>query len=564
MACDCSEKKPGKGLRSFWQGCGESKLIMIKRIFIQNYKIFDQFDLELNSDLNIVVGDNEAGKSTVLEAINIALTKRLNGRLIEYEITPYLFNSECVDEYLKSLKDGKPVHLPEIIIELYLDAAPGLESLRGRMNSKKEDCIGIKIEIVFDEDYKEEYENLIKNVSEIKLIPAEYYKVQWYSFANNAITLRSLPLRLSYIDATTIRLQSGTDFYLQDIIKNDLNAKERVGLNVAYRNLKETFSQQESIKGINDKLTSKKGAITDKELSIAIDISQKSNWETNLVPHLDDLPFQLIGKGEQNALKIMLALERKAGESHIILIEEPENHLSFSSMNTLVSKIREKCEGKQIIITTHSAYVLNKLGLEHLILLHFNGNTKKTETTTLKNLPDDTQKYFKILSGYDTLRLVLAKKAILVEGPSDELIVQKAYLKKYKKLPIEAGLDVINVRGLSFCRFLDIAKELKKDVVVVTDNDGDYENKVDKKYESYKKLSNIAICRSDNNSSPTLEPQIVECNKLEILNKILGKSFQDKKTMSDYMKTSKTECALKIFETQENITFPQYVEDAIK
>jgi len=537
---------------------------MIKRIFIQNYKIFDQFDLELNSDLNIVVGDNEAGKSTVLEAINIALTKRLNGRLIEYEITPYLFNSECVDEYLKSLKDGKPVHLPEIIIELYLDAAPGLESLRGRMNSKKEDCIGIKIEIVFDEDYKEEYENLIKNVSEIKLIPAEYYKVQWYSFANNAITLRSLPLRLSYIDATTIRLQSGTDFYLQDIIKNDLNAKERVGLNVAYRNLKETFSQQESIKGINDKLTSKKGAITDKELSIAIDISQKSNWETNLVPHLDDLPFQLIGKGEQNALKIMLALERKAGESHIILIEEPENHLSFSSMNTLVSKIREKCEGKQIIITTHSAYVLNKLGLEHLILLHFNGNTKKTETTTLKNLPDDTQKYFKILSGYDTLRLVLAKKAILVEGPSDELIVQKAYLKKYKKLPIEAGLDVINVRGLSFCRFLDIAKELKKDVVVVTDNDGDYENKVDKKYESYKKLSNIAICRSDNNSSPTLEPQIVECNKLEILNKILGKSFQDKKTMSDYMKTSKTECALKIFETQENITFPQYVEDAIK
>jgi len=147
---------------------------MIKRIFIQNYKIFDQFDLELNSDLNIVVGDNEAGKSTVLEAINIALTKRLNGRLIEYEITPYLFNSECVDEYLKSLKDGKPVHLPEIIIELYLDAAPGLESLRGRMNSKKEDCIGIKIEIVFDEDYKEEYENLIKNVSEIKLIPAEY------------------------------------------------------------------------------------------------------------------------------------------------------------------------------------------------------------------------------------------------------------------------------------------------------------------------------------------------------------------------------------------------------
>ena len=42
---------------------------MIKKIFIQNYKIFEQFDLELNSDLNIIVGDNEVGKSTILEEL---------------------------------------------------------------------------------------------------------------------------------------------------------------------------------------------------------------------------------------------------------------------------------------------------------------------------------------------------------------------------------------------------------------------------------------------------------------------------------------------------------------
>lgn len=534
---------------------------MIKKIHIKNYKMFDHFNLELNNALNIIVGNNEVGKSTILEAINLALTKRLNGRFVEYELTPYLFNKKCVEEYLKTVKEGKPIQLPEIIIEIYFDDNPNLEALRGSMNSKKEDCIGIKIEIVFDEDYREEYENLIKNpANEIRLIPAEYYKVNWYSFANKLITLRSLrslPVRLSYIDATTILLQSGTDYYLQDIIRNDLNAKERVELNIAYRNLKEVFSQQEAIKGINDKLTDKKGAITDKDLSISIDISQKSNWETDLVPHLDDLPFQLIGKGEQNALKIMLALERKAGESDIILIEEPENHLSFSSMNILVSKIKDKCEGKQIIITTHSAYVLNKLGLEHLILLHDN------ETTTLKNLPDDTQNYFKKLSGYDTLRLVLAKKAILVEGPSDELIVQKAHLQKHKKLPIEIGIDVINVRGLSFSRFLDIAKELKKDVVVVTDNDGDFAGKVDEKYKDYQSFSFIKICRSENNSAPTLEPQLVECNGLNPLNNLFGTLYEDKESLKKYMENNKTDCALKIFETDGDIIFPKYVEEAI-
>ncbi len=536
---------------------------MIKKIYIQNYKIFDTFQMEMNSDLNIIVGDNEVGKSTILEAINLALTKRLNGKTIEYEITPYIFNKKCVDEYIESLRNGKPAPLPEIIIELYFNDNSDLETLRGSMNSSREDSIGIKIEIVFDEDYKEEYKNLISDPSKVRLIPAEYYKVQWYSFANNAITIRSLPIRLSYIDATTIRLQSGADYYLQDILKTDLDSKERVELNIAYRKLKELFSQEDSIREINDKLKTKKGAITNKNLSISIDISQRSNWETNLVPHLDDLPFQLIGKGEQNALKIMLALERKAVESNIVLIEEPENHLSFSSMNILISKIIDKCEGKQIIVATHSSYVLNKLGLEHLILLHYDEDSKKIEQAKLKKLPSDTQDYFKKLSGYDTLRVVLSKKAILVEGPSDELIVQKSYLQKHKHLPIRKGIDVINVRGISFSRFLDIAKELKKDVTVITDNDGDHK-KVDEKYKDYMSFPNIKINRSNNDKLPTLEPQIVNCNYLETLNKVLKKTFSDKEEIKDYMVNNKTECALKIFETEEQVVFPDYIENAIK
>lgn len=531
---------------------------MIKKIFIRNYKTFDQFDLELNSELNIIVGDNEVGKSTILETINLALTKKLNGRPIEYELTPYLFNNKCVENYIEALKKGEKATLPEIIIELYLEDKTEFAHMRGTMNSKREDCPGIKIEIVFDEDYQEEYENLIKTPDKINLIPSEFYKIQWYSFANNAITSRGLPIQLSYIDATTIRLQSGTDYYLQDIIKSDLDPKERVGLNLAYRNLKEVFSQEESIKGINDKLTSKKGAITDKDLSISIDISQKSNWETNLVPHLNNLPFQLIGKGEQNALKIMLALERKANDSNIILVEEPENHLSFSSMNILISKIKEKCAKKQIVITTHNTYVLNKLGLENLILLHNN------KTTTLKKLPTDTQDYFEKLSGYDTLRIVLAKKAILVEGPSDELIVQKAYLKKHTKIPIDDGIDIINVRGLSFPRFLDIAKELDKTITVVTDNDGDYKNNIEERYKPYESYKNFTICSSDDNEAPTLEPQFVKCNDLDILKKILEKEFVDKDAAIKYMENNKTEWALKVFKTNEAITFPKYIEDAIK
>src|SRR5690606_38104463 len=111
-------------------------------------------------------------------------------------------------------------------------------------------------------------------------------------------------------------------------------------------------------------------------------------------------------------------------------------------------------------------------------------------------LKPETKSFFSHLSGYDTLRLILCKKAILVEGDSDELVVQKAYMNvNGGKLPIESGIDVISV-GTAFLRFLEIAEKLNKPVAVVTDNDGDIPA-VELKYENYlgvKAKPNISIC----------------------------------------------------------------------
>lgn len=529
---------------------------MIKSIHIKNFKIFRSFSVVINDDMNILVGDNEAGKSTILEAIALALTKRIGGRQIEFELSPYVFNKECAAEFLAAVKEGENPELPKILVELYLrEDLPELQFLRGNNNSNKLDTVGVKIEVVFNSEYTEEYVKLLEDDTEMKVIPAEYYKVNWYSFANNAVTARSLPISVFYIDATTIRLHSGADFYVQNIISDGLPARDRVALAVAYRKLKEQFSGEPSIQGINKGLA--RGAITEKDLSISLDISQRASWETNLIPHLDELPFQLTGKGEQTAIKIMLALDRKAKDCNIVLIEEPENHLSFSSMSKLIAKIGERCTGKQIVLTTHSAYVLNKLGLEKLLFLH------GSKTTSLSKLPPDTFDYFKKLSGYDTLRLILAKRAILVEGPSDELLVQRAYKEKHGKLPLEDGVDVINVRGLSHARFLDIAKELGKQVAVVTDNDGNYATKVTEKYAKYAVYGFIRICADSDDTLPTLEPQFVKANGVDVVNKILGTAYADAPTLSAYMEKNKTSWALKVFETEDPVVFPKYINDAI-
>lgn len=532
--------------------------MLISKIIIKNFKSFEDFELDFNSNLSIIVGDNEVGKSTLLEAINLALTGKINGKNIIYELSPFLFNQNIVKEYIETLKENEKIEPPKILIELHFEDNPKLVSLKGTNNSKRANLTGVFISIEFNEDYQDEFNNYIENPEKITSLPTEYYKVNWYSFDHNAITKRSLPINTTFIDATTIKLQNGTDYYIKGIINDSLNPKERAQLSLAYRRLKEDFSEEESIKNINKKLKEEKGNISDKELTVSIDVSSKSSWEMNLTSYLDEIPFQFIGNGDQNILKILLALERKADTTDIILIEEPENHLSYTKMSNLINRISEKFGDKQIIITTHSTFVLNKLGIDKVILLNSN-----KETAILKDLSPDTQKYFKKLPGYDTLRLLIAEKSILVEGPSDELIVQKAYKQKYNKIPIDDGIDVISVRGLSFKRFLEIAVILKKDTKVITDNDGDYVNKVEEKYKDYINIPTIEICYDEDIDYPTLEPQIVKVNDLETLNKIFGQKITDKVNMIEYMLNYKTECALKLFETEIEFKIPEYITNAI-
>jgi hypothetical protein len=51
---------------------------------------------------------------------------------------------------------------------------------------------------------------------------------------------------------------------------------------------------------INGALRSAPKDISDRELTLTIDVSQKSSCEGGIVPHLDELPYRFVGKGEQS------------------------------------------------------------------------------------------------------------------------------------------------------------------------------------------------------------------------------------------------------------------------
>lgn len=134
----------------------------------------------------------------------------------------------------------------------------------------------------------------------------------------------------------------------------------------------------------------------------------------------------------------VLALSsKKNSEATVLLIEEPENHLSHSKLNQLISDISTDNSGKQVIITTHSSFVANKLGWTTILL-------REARVTRIKGL--NASDFFHKLPGYDTLRLVLAKKSILVEGDCDELVIQRAYKDANGEIT-DRGRDRCNFGG---------------------------------------------------------------------------------------------------------------------
>ena len=540
----------------------------IAKVKITNFKCYEEtFTLTLNDGLNVIVGVNESGKTTILEAIHLALTGLLHGRPLKNDLTSYLFNLAAQTKYVQSLGTASPLPPPAITIELFLSGPSNeLAELEGDGNSEKSKCRGVVYKIEFDEEnYKGPYEELLK-VGTLNAIPVEYYKTTMRSFARSGITPRNIPIKSAMIDSSSARLQNGSDVYVSRIIRDLLEEKERASISQAHRKLREAFVADPNLKLINERIT-QSAKISKKSVSISVDLSSQTAWESSLMTYIDLIPFQYIGKGEQCVIKTKLALSgKKNAEATAILLEEPENHLSHTRLNELIADLTDQHGQKQIIISTHSSFVANKLGLDHLIVLR---GGKMTRISELK-----ASDFFKKLAGYDTLRLTLAEKAILVEGDSDELIVQRAYMDSSGgRLPIQDGIDVISV-GTAFLRFLELAKALSIPVAVVTDNDGDT-RAVEKKYAAYKDVGTVRVCFDPvEDTGPlkikdkpfnynTLEPKILKVNDRATLNTILGTSAQTDDELLIHMRANKTESALAIFKSAAKITYPDYIQKAI-
>ncbi len=533
----------------------------IQKILVKNYKLLKDIVINLNPEINIFVGDNDAGKSTILEVLSILTTGKLNGYSFDRQIKANLFNKEIRDKYIEDVTSGHTPEPPRIIMEAYFN---GDAQFKGSDNELSEDTAGIRVVVDLDENNSETYRHMLAD-GEVKDIPIELYRVSFHYFSGAPVSFRYSPFKSVYIDTSRKEYIGLVDRFVSGNITDNLTEEELTNIAIAYKASRRAFHDYEVIQKLNEVIKVNE-VIYGRNVSIDLREDDVDAWKKQMSLVVDDIPFEHIGFGTQNIIKIDLALRNAEKQANVVMMEEPENNLSFSNMTHLVKHILE-ADGKQVFISTHSSYIANKLDLGNVILVR-NGTVKQ-----YSSLPYDTKKYFTKLPGYDTLRFVLSSRVILVEGPTDDLIIQRAYKDKYGHLPADDGIDIIAVESLAFKRFADIANLINKDVVIVTDNDGNIEKSIIKKYDGYRERKNLHFYYEIDEKLNTIEPSVLEVNCEDgqptgvfktIISKDGSLESRDYDGILNYMRKNKTEWALRVFEADDCIKYPQYIQNVIK
>lgn len=517
---------------------------IITKIKLHNFKRFRDLTIDVNPDLNIFIGDNESGKSTLLQAIE--LVSRGSVTRVETLGLEKLFNVSSLTEFMAGPRNVN--ELPVMYIELYFEKELD-EDLEGSNNSLQlYSCSGIRMRCYLNDKYTHVVSELLSEPN--ASFPLEFYQIEFDTFSGTPFNAYTKKLQSLYIDNSTIGSSYSMREYVNNIFHSQLTDLQRVNARHAYKDSKLKF-QSEFLAQYNERIA---------PYSFAVRESADDNIETDITLVDSNIPLENKGTGTQCFIKTKLSLNRVNTGIDAVLIEEPENHLSYMKMHELITVIRES-HHKQIFISTHSDLIATRLNLRNCFLV----NSSSPNVASLSVMSEDTAAFFLKAPDNNMLQFVLAKKSILVEGDAEYILMESLYKRTVDRELSDSGIGVISVDGKCFKRYLEIAALIQNQVAVITDNDGDYEENITNNYREYieGQYPNIRIFADTDNNRRTFEVCMYKDNKVTCDAEF--STPQRRLTILDYMLKNKTESAFRLYKNRgEVLNVPHYIQEAIR
>lgn len=438
-------------------------------------------DIDFNKKFNLIIGENDSGKSTVIDAIQHTLGT-LSGE--RNRITDLDFHVNKLGERARTM-----------IIECRFSEL-----------SKKE--AGIFLEwLTFDNEG--EYELLVRlSADKIynTLIGEQIFKTVKAGPINFQNRLGDFPqelLRTAYLkplrDANK-ELRSGYQSRLAQILKSysvfkikdeETHELEKI-VESANSELKKYFDKPIDDKTITGEITK----YLTEFFSISLENNYKPKFEVTSAKLNDilkklslELDDQVSGLGSSNllyiAVELLLLNDGEIIGPNLTLIEEIEAHLHPQAQLRLIKYLQsrindnpEKYTG-QFILSTHSTTLTASTSLEHITLIHDNKAYPMSRKWT--SLEAGDYDFLERFLDATKTNLFFSRGVILVEGDAENLLLP-AIAEVIDRPLHKYGVTIVNVGSTAFKRYskifsrseewLELEKEeLKLPVSVITDVD---------------------------------------------------------------------------------------------
>jgi len=346
--------------------------LFLKKIVIENLKCFIHQELPLNvpdgvnsgSGLNILIGENGNGKTTILEAINYLTLSNYASE-----------NKLCINDFFNKDK--------EIIIKAetnefkckmpypgnYFECA-GLE-FKAKSRERKSPGRLLSPAFQISNFFKNKYATYKNSKDQDS---GNEIQALYKMFSNDIIIEDEINVFL-FDKNRTRQISTGTYRTTFDRICEDLNWRFSKNINdknkpELIRNISGEFfnnvleiAQRGTGEKLAEELADFFSNIEYKDLKIElIDLLHPFSDAFFAVRKDDDLKqikAKDLGSGIEMVLTLLL-LKNIAGESKgaiIYLIDEPELHLHPKAQDRLVELLLEESKDKQIILSTHSPYI---------------------------------------------------------------------------------------------------------------------------------------------------------------------------------------------------------------